>query len=121
MMKLVYVAGPFRGPTPWAVEQNIRAAETWAYLIWGLQLTAVCPHAMGRFFDKSIPDAVILAGTLEIMKRCDAVFLIPGWERSLGSQAEAAMAKSMNIPIFESLGELKAWRDFPFSPPVTRG
>ena len=26
-MKVIYIAGKYRGPTPWAVEQNIRAAE----------------------------------------------------------------------------------------------
>ena len=29
-MKLVYIAGPFRAPTPWQVEQNVRRAESLA-------------------------------------------------------------------------------------------
>ena len=27
MMRVVYIAGKFRGATPWQVQQNVRAAE----------------------------------------------------------------------------------------------
>lgn len=43
---------------------------------------ALCPHTNTRHFDKELPDEVFLAGTLEMLRRSDAILLIPGWTRS---------------------------------------
>ena len=41
-----------------------------------------------------------LAGTLELMRRCDAVVVIPGWEHSTGTKAEIDEAMRLEIPVF---------------------
>ena len=38
------------------------------------------------------------ADTAWIAEHADAVVLLPGWERSLGAQAEAALARSLGLP-----------------------
>lgn len=55
-MKAVYIAGPFRAPTPWEVETNIRTAETNGLYVAKLGAIPRIPHTMYRFFDGSLPD-----------------------------------------------------------------
>ena len=42
----------------------------------------------------------------EILTRCDAVLCCFNWETSEGTKREIAMAESLDIPVFFSLGEL---------------
>jgi hypothetical protein len=39
----------------------------------------------------------------------DCVFLVPGWEMSIGTFKEIEMARESGIPTFSSIDELKAW------------
>ena len=48
---------------------------------------------------------------LAFIPRCDAVFLISGWKKSVGARGEVEAAKKANVPIFESIDELTAYRD----------
>ena len=106
---VVYVAGPFRGPNAWAIEQNIRRAEELSLEVWKMGVAAICPHTNTRFFQGAADDHVWLDGDLEILRRCDAVLLVPGWENSSGTRAEVAQARSQNQPVFETIGELYEW------------
>lgn len=108
-MKLVYVAGKFRDETPWDMEQNIRRAEEHALEIAKLGAVPVVVHSMFRYFDQSLPDRFWLDGTMDILRRCDALFLLPGWEDSQGSVAERMEAQRQNIPIFEHEETLLEW------------
>lgn len=108
-MKLVYIAGPFRGPDHWAIECNIRRAESLALEVWRLGAAALCPHMNTRHFQGVLPDAIWLKGDLEMVKRCDAVLMVQGWEKSEGAATEAAWANSLGIPVFESLDKLRFW------------
>lgn len=99
-MQLIYIAGPFRAKTPWLVEQNIRKAEEVALEVWKQGAVPVCPHTMNRFFDKEVDDEVVLKGTLELLTRCDALLLLPGWHESEGCRNEAKVAAKENIPTF---------------------
>lgn len=99
-MKVIYIAGPYRGPNAWAVEQNIRAAEEIAARVWAMGHVALCPHANARHMDGVASDEVFLAGTLELMRRCDAVLLVPNWRDSEGARAEVAEADRLGIPVF---------------------
>lgn len=105
--KVIYIAGPFRGETPMAVERNVRAAEEASLLLWQAGVFNICPHTMGRFFDKMVPDPVVLAGTMEIMLRCDAVWCFsPMWKVSGGTVAEVEKAREMGMPVFFLLHEV---------------
>lgn len=105
-MKLIYVAGAFRASTSWKIEVNTRKAEEYALKIWKLGVTAVCPHTNSRFFQDEVPDDLFLHGYLELMSRCDAVFVVPGYENSEGTKAEIELADKLSIPTFYSLEEL---------------
>lgn len=99
-MKVVYIAGKYRGRTPWEVEQNIRAAEDVAASVWAMGMVAMCPHANSRHMEGVATDEHFLAGTLELLRRCDAVLLVPNWRDSVGAKAEVAEAKRLGLPVF---------------------
>ena len=108
-MKLVYVAGKYRGPTIRAVVENIRAAEHVALELWRLGFAVICPQKNSALFDGACPDEVWLAGDLVMLERCDAVVMVPGWESSSGARAEKLHAHGRGIPVYlwpDAMGEL---------------
>jgi len=114
-MRVIYIAGPFRAPNPdgtnnaWRTQENIMRAMDLAREVWRLGHAALCPHANTMFFQNTAPDAVWLEGDLEMMRRCDGVLLVEGWEQSQGASAEAEEAVTLGIPIFSNLERLKTW------------
>ncbi len=105
-MKVIYIAGPFRGPSAWDIEQNIRRAEELALEVWRSGNAAICPHTNTRFFQGAADDKVWLDGDIEIMKRCDAVLMTVDWERSSGARIEHELAHQLGIPVMYSSAEL---------------
>jgi len=108
-VKVVYIAGPYRAPNAWEIEENIRRAERLALEVWKLGAAALCPHTNTRFFQGAADDAVWLDGDLELLKRCDAVLLVPGWHKSTGARAEVRVAESRGLPVFASVDDLEGW------------
>ena len=108
-MTIVYIAGPYRGPNSWAVEQNIRRAEELALEVWRLGAAALCPHCNTRFFQGAAPDALWLAGDLAMLQRCDAVLFTKNWRESSGAVAEHDKAVAWGVPVFFNLTTLRAW------------
>ncbi|MEK6797377.1 MAG: DUF4406 domain-containing protein [Planctomycetota bacterium] len=110
-MKLVYVGGPYRALTEFGVHRNIQAAELWTVELLRLGAAVICPHKNTAYLGGAVSDKHVLAADLEILRRCDAMFLIPGWWHSAGTLGEIAFATEMGIPVFERLEELAAWLD----------
>jgi len=110
-MKVVYVAGPFRGPTAWDIERNVRSAEELAFEVFQLGVMPMIPHANTRWFHGQGPDQFWLDGTLELLRRCDAMILTADWKRSTGARGERAEAERLSIPVFETVDELAIWLD----------
>jgi hypothetical protein len=108
-MKLIYIAGPFRGPSSWDIQKNVMSAMEQAWRVWALGHAAVCPHANTMFFQGSLADDIWLKGDLEIISRCDAMLMAPHWEGSVGSQVEHNFAITKNIPVFYNLSDLDQW------------
>ena len=106
-MKVVYIAGPFRGKDHWEIAQNIREAETLALAVWRLGAAALCPHTNTAHFQGAAPDDVWLQGDLELLRRCDAVLATPRWRTSQGAVAEIQYAEQLRIPIFHTLDSLR--------------
>lgn len=110
-MKVIYVAGPFRGKSHWEIAENIRNAERLALEVWRLGAAALCPHANTMHFQDAAPDHVWLDGDLEMLRRCDAVIMTPDWTRSTGATAEHEYAKLHGMPVFYDIAALSAWMD----------
>jgi hypothetical protein len=101
---LVYIAGPYRGD----VKNNVEAAENCAAMVAVLGIGFVCPHSNGRPHDwLELPDEYWLSMTMEIMRRCDAVLLVEGWEKSHGVIAEKKEAERLGIPVILDVDELE--------------
>lgn len=101
--KLVYIAGPYRAPTAWQCEQNIRDAEAVGYFVALLGAYPIIPHTK-QFW---------LGGTLELMRRCDGVVFLKTWQSSSGARAERIEAERLGLPIFGVAhlhsGQFEAW------------
>jgi len=70
--------------------------------LWRLGFTVICPHMNTALLDGACDDSAWLEGDLEILKRCDAVCTVPGYQSSEGSRAELKEAIRRNIAIFNS-------------------
>jgi Domain of unknown function (DUF4406) len=100
---LIYVAGPYRSTQESkSQDENIENAKAVAIKLWDQGHAVVCPHTNSGDFDKEckLTDDQWLAGTIDLLRRCDAMVLVPGWKSSVGTQGEVEFAKSHNIPIY---------------------
>jgi len=106
---VVYIAGPYRAPSANAILRNIMAAREVATLVWSVGGAALCPHLNTAFMDGVARDADFLAGDLELLRRCDAVFVLPNWHSSEGTKGEVSEAKRRELPIITDCVELRRW------------
>lgn len=109
-MKVIYVAGPYRGKTREEVAQNVAAARHVGKLCAIEGFFPVMPTVNTAHFDHDFPhvqnDQFWIDGTLELMRRCDAVVLVDGWQRSTGAVGEVAEAEKLGIPVYGSVAAL---------------
>ena len=100
---LVYLAGPIRPKGDQTLESNINNAKSIALELWKKGYTVISPHANSdlpiTLADKEVEALRWLNGDLDIIARCDAVVVLPGWEESAGTKGEIEFAKERNIPI----------------------
>ena len=108
-MKLVYIAGPYRAKTVWQVEQNIIAAQAVAAQVLGVHgLFPICPHLNTRHMEGLADDDHMIAGTMELMRRCDAVIVTADWKRSAGTRGEVEEAVRLRLPVLYAWGD-ESW------------
>lgn len=99
-MKVIYVCGAYRNQTEWGLVENIRHAEREAIKLWQQGYAVICPHLNTAHFGGLCPDDTWLKGDLEILKRCDAIYLLKGYQKSEGSIKELEIARSVGLEIF---------------------
>lgn len=100
--KIIYVAGKYRGKTDYEKTENIWHAVRVSVRLWELGWVAICPHANTAHFDcySNLPSQTYLDGDLEILKRCDALFMLKGWEESEGAKQEFELARKLGKEIY---------------------
>ena len=101
-IKVVYIAGAFRAKTQWGIMQNVRKAEDASLKLWKLGFAVICPHTMTQHFQNECPDKVWLDGCIELLKRCDAIYLTDGWLESEGSLVEYKLARELGLVVIGS-------------------
>lgn len=106
-MKVVYVAGKYRSKQGiFGVTQNIEASRVVSRQLWAMGLAPISPHCNSNLMDgPDIDDKVFLDGDLEILRRCDAVIMLPDWQESSGATAEKAFAESLGIPVLDWIND----------------
>jgi hypothetical protein len=104
-LKIIYIAAPYRSDKgEWYVRQNIRIAEEAAVFVWSNGGVALTPHKNTSGFGgvNGLPDSVWLEGDLELLRRCDAVWMVDEWRSSRGARQERAIALEIGLPILYS-------------------
>ena len=104
--KVIYVAMAYRGKTVFDVHCNIHLAWLAAAEIWALGAVALCPHTNSQHMTGLVDDQVFLDGDIDLMLRCDAVYMGPGWQRSAGAVHERQVAADHGLAVFEDLEAL---------------
>jgi len=109
-MKLVYIAGPYRGENTSEVTHNIQRAREAAEEVWLAGGAALCPHLNSAYMDGLVDDEAFLEAGLLMLERCDAVRVIsishPGGRRSEGTEREFVRARQLGMPVLYSLSDV---------------
>lgn len=114
-LPLLYIAGPYRGPTSEAVALNISTAKHTAALACRKGWAPVTPHMNFAQMDHIAPalgDEFWLLASLSLLRRCSALVLLPGWRESVGTLDEIAEARHLGIPLFPSADDLVRAEEF---------
>jgi hypothetical protein len=98
-MKLIFVSGAYRAKDKIGVSKNIKLAREASKKLWQQGYAVICPHMNTAHFDGICPDDYFLDGDIEMMIRCDAVYLLKNWEESEGAREEHNIALSRGMEI----------------------
>lgn len=103
---VVYIAGKFRGPEFNDVQRYIDVASWFRAPIAKLKCFPVCVHigeglAMHDLNQENNGQWWI-ESTLEVLRRCDAVVVVPGWQTSSGTFGEVQEALRLGKPVFQA-------------------
>src|SRR4030067_647945 len=59
--------------------------------------------------DERITEPMIKRFSKDWLRRCDAILMTKGWEKSPGSVAEKKLAEELSMLVFYSIDEILAW------------
>jgi hypothetical protein len=114
-VQLVYVAGPYTGPDANSIHDNIEKARRIAVTLWKEGYAVICPHLNSAHMDGVVSWEQFMEADLLILSKCDAIALVPGWEKSKGACMEFQKAQELGLriimpddPIYVSLGDAYA-------------
>lgn len=100
---VIYLAGPYRATATKTVQEHINHARAIGSALPSSGWIPLIPHSNLSHFDSICPDIddeFWLDGTLELMRRCDAVMMLDGWQDSVGAVNERDEALRLGMPIF---------------------
>uniref|UniRef100_A0A6M3LQ89 DUF4406 domain-containing protein n=1 Tax=viral metagenome TaxID=1070528 RepID=A0A6M3LQ89_9ZZZZ len=104
-MKLIYVAGKYNSTSEVGLERNIRHAEEAAKRLWLEGWAVICPHKNTAHFGGLLEDPqkdreLWMAGDKEMVRRCDAIYMLNNWQASGGATEELELAKELGLEIY---------------------
>lgn len=95
----IYISGPITGMP----NENIEAFKDAELRLKAAGFEVVNPHENG--LSKEAPWLEHLKMDIRLMMDCDALCMLPGWQRSRGAKVENSLAESLGYPI----KVLEAW------------
>jgi hypothetical protein len=108
--KVVYVAGALIADDHYKIRLNIDRAAAVGLEVAKLGAAPLIPHTnTGAWFIGTITHEFWYEATLALLRRCDAMILVPGWQGSKGTQAEIDEALARKMPIFDRVEQLATW------------
>lgn len=102
MKKVIYLSHPYRSATEWGVWCNIQSAHTYAKQLWRKGWAVISPVSNTAFMGDTDDFDVWMSGDLEILSRCDAIAMSPGWERSEGCRMEYSKAVELGMAVYNT-------------------
>ena len=108
-MKLIYIAGRMKAPTAWERECYIREAEAAALNIIKLGAAVYCPQSQTRFYDGEMTWDEWIKRDLEVLGRCNAIYMCANWKESVGATTEHKWAKENGMKVLYGVGEVAAY------------
>ena len=104
-MKVIFTSGPITARTPYQRFLYVRHAEEVMVRLLKEGWAVICPRKNTKNLDGAINRNLAtehqfwLRVDLAILHRCDAIFMLRGWERSRGSRMEYKKAKELKLEI----------------------
>jgi hypothetical protein len=112
-MKRVYVAGPYSADNVIDVLKNIGRGEDICADIFMAGMAPFCPwhdkSYVMSYYDFDMDKEKFKECSIAWLKVSDAIFCVPGWEKSGGTLREIKIAGDLNIPIFTDMEKLIEW------------
>lgn len=109
-MHLIYIAGPYSAPTPDGIKANCDRARACGRNVASVPgCFPLIPHQLGAAIEDIGDYAYWIAATLEVMRRCDAVFVVYPHATSKGTHGEIEEAKRLRMPVFYVPEDLASW------------
>ena len=116
--KVIFLSGPYSefnddSDRKHTVGENIDIARKYAIVLWEMGFTVYCPHLNTAHFEKDCECEYgdYIDGNLEILSRCDAIFMLPFWSHSRGAQIELNHTDRRGMRIFHNLSEIEEWAE----------
>ena len=100
-MKSVYISGPITSLGPYKQKANIELADEKARELAQEGWAVFCPHTMTNGWgDKTFLEwADFLSMDIYWLDKCDAIYMLPGWECSEGARMELIVARGLGKEI----------------------
>ena len=100
--KKIFVSGRYRAKTESEKAGNIWHAVRVSVRLWELGWYAFCPHANTAHFDNysKLPPEAYLEGDIAFLKCCEGIFMLEGWEQSVGARRELEVATEQNLEVY---------------------
>jgi nucleoside 2-deoxyribosyltransferase len=101
---LLYVAGPYSANETYSEQDHIKRAEQVSIQLIKQGFHVITPHkntdGYEKYEDGNITFDTWIEMDLNILKRCDGIYLFGDYQNSTGAMVELSYAYDNNIPIF---------------------
>ena len=94
-MKVIFISGKYRDIDWDAVERNIQKAKDAAVALAKQGWMFYCPHTHTAHMEDLYDEQIWVNGNLEMLKRCDAIYVLDNWESSEGAKCEIEFARTI--------------------------
>jgi hypothetical protein len=106
---IIYISGAYSADTQEQTLDNILLAEAHALQIWNMGHSAMCPHLNTKLFECKgckAEHAHYLEFDMRMLCACEAIFMLPNWQASVGAGMEIELARRIGMPIYYELSEI---------------
>ena len=111
-MKIVFISGRYSAATYLEVDENIAECRKVAAWLAERGIGFWAPHLHSAHFEAITPDVPNTFWReldLKFLPVCDAMYMLSGWEESMGATAERWAMLGLGKPVFQDLGPLERW------------